>query len=236
MRVAIIGAGPSGLVQLKNLLEAHRRFSCEPFEVMLFESYPKIGGVFLHHVYEEGELVSSKFLTAFSDFRPRRDDPDFFSTDRYREYLEEYASHFDLWNYIHLNTKVLSVARGDSREHVVSYITPEGSMLKWDCDAIAICSGVHSSPNIPHIPGVENVPVVLHSQDFKSREQFGKDRTVMVLGNGETGSDVSYLAITGDTKRVILCHRNGWLGAPKVRHIQTRFIRNFVSYTDYCTR
>src|SRR6478752_5280838 len=117
MRVAIIGGGPSGLVQLKTLKTAHKHFpSIEPFEVKLFESYDKLGGVFFHHVYEDAELVSSKFLTTFSDFRPRPEDKDFFSSERYREYLEEYTTHFDLWDDIHLSTPVTGVRRGDTSE------------------------------------------------------------------------------------------------------------------------
>ncbi|KAH7155181.1 hypothetical protein B0J13DRAFT_219844 [Dactylonectria estremocensis] len=215
MRVAIIGAGPSGLVQLKVLLEAHQRFGVEPFEVKLFESYSKIGGIFLHHSYEDGELVSSKFLTTFSDFRPTHDEPDFFSTERYLEYLDAYASRFQLWPHIKFSTTVKSVRRGDDSAHVVTYQTPDGGIVEWECDAIAVCSGVHAIPHIPDIPGIERVPSVLHSSKFKTREQFGKDKTVVILGSGETGADLSYLAVTADTKRVVFCHRDGWIGAPK---------------------
>jgi dimethylaniline monooxygenase (N-oxide forming) len=223
MRVAIIGGGPSGLVQLKVLTTAHKQLpSVKPFEVKLFESYDKVGGVFLHHVYEDAELVSSKFLTCFSDFSARRDDEDFLSSERYREYLEEYATHFGLWPYINLNTHVIGVRRGDTSGHVVSYRTSKGEEHEWDCDALAVCSGVHSSPNIPFILGIQYVLTVIHSQDFKKREQFGVDKTVLVLGSGETGCDMSYLAITSPTKRVILSHRDGWIGAPKVCHTRTK--------------
>lgn len=219
MRVAIIGGGPSGLAQLKVLLDAQKRFGIDALEVKLFEAHDKIGGIFYHHSYEEGELVSSKFLTTFSDHRPRPDDPDFFSTNRYLEYLDEYAGKFHLWPHIHLGTKVLSVRRGHVSEHIVTYLTPTGETVQWECDAIAVCSGVHSIPHIPDLPGIENVPVVMHSEHFKSREQFGKDKTVVILGSGETSADIAYLAVTGQTKRVLLCHRDGWLGAPKVSNI-----------------
>lgn len=224
MRVAVIGGGPSGLVQLKVLATAHEYFpSTEPFEVKLFESYDQVGGVFLHHVYEDAELVSSKFITSFSDFRPRPEDGDFLSSERYREYLTDYATHFRLWPYIHLRTSVTGIRRGDTSEHVVSYQGPDGKELEWECDAIAVCSGVHSKAHIPDIPGIENVPTVMHSQHFKERAQFGRDKTVLVLGSGETGCDISYLAVTSDTKRVIMCHRDGWIGAPK-RNPGQRFL------------
>ena len=223
MRVAIIGAGPSGLVQLKTLLEAQQRFpdSLPDLTVRLFESHPRVGGVFLHHSYEDGELVSSKYLTTFSDFRPHASDADFFSSERYREYLEEYATHFKLWEHIKLETRVESVRRTKVGEgHVVKYVTAEGSEEEFECDAIAVCSGVHHTPNIPEIPGLEHVPVVMHSEKFKERKQLGEDTTVMILGSGETGADLAYLAITSPTKQAILCHRDGWIGAPKVSSLK----------------
>ncbi|KAL2754064.1 hypothetical protein ACRALDRAFT_1032042 [Sodiomyces alcalophilus JCM 7366] len=216
MRVAVIGGGPSGLVTLKYLSQAGAFFPGTHIDAQLFEAAPQIGGVFYHHVYQDAELVSSKFLTSFSDFRPRRDDPDFLSADRYLEYLNQYADAFGLWPHIRLSTRVVSVRRGDEAGHVVTYRTPEGEEVDWECDAVAVCSGLHNVPNIPDLPGVENVPVVMHSEKFKMSDQFGVDKTVMILGCGETSFDIAELAIRSPTKRVILCHRNGWLAAPKV--------------------
>lgn len=235
MRVAIIGGGPSGLVQLKTLLAAHQHFpGTEPFECRLFESYDEIGGVFLHHVYEDAELVSSKFLTTFSDFRPRKEDADFLSSSRYQEYLTEYATYFRLWPYIHLSTSVTGVRRGDESEHVVSYKGQDGKEVEWECDAIAVCSGVHSMPHIPDIPGIEHIPTTMHSSDFKKREQMGKDTTVLVLGSGETGADMAYLGVTSPTKRVILSHKDGWIGAPK-RNPGQRFLPWLFGDREYDT-
>lgn len=221
MRVAVIGGGPSGLVTLKYLTQTHQFFPTEPFEAKLFESASQIGGIFFHHTYEDGELVSSKFLTSFSDFRPRRDDPDFLTTDRYLEYLNEYTTHFNLWPHIHLSTLVKSVRRGDQHGHVVTYRTPEGEEIDWECDAVAVCSGLHDVPNIPHVEGIDHVPVAFHSEKFKSREQFGNGKTVMILGSGETSFDIAALAITSTAKQVVLCHREGWIGAPKASHLAT---------------
>jgi dimethylaniline monooxygenase (N-oxide forming) len=162
--------------------------------------------------------VSSKQLTAFSDLRPRNDDPDFLSASRYIQYLKEYATKFNLWPHIKLSTLVESVTRLPSGTHLVTYVPKAtGEKLTWECDAIAVCSGLHVVPNIPHLSGIERVPVTMHSSEFKQRKQFGVDRTVLILGSGETGSDVSYLAVTAPTKRVIICHRSGFHFAPKAR-------------------
>ena len=56
MRVAIIGAGPSGLVTLRYLLAAERILGSEPLEVRLFEREEGVGGTFLARTYEDVEV------------------------------------------------------------------------------------------------------------------------------------------------------------------------------------
>ncbi|PVH82727.1 FAD/NAD(P)-binding domain-containing protein [Cadophora sp. DSE1049] len=215
MRVAVIGAGPSGLVTLKYLITAHEFHDIEPIEARLFESRDSISGTFKYRVYEDAELVSSKYLTTFSDVRCTRDDQDFLSTSRFCSYLEAYATHFALWPHIRLSTTVDQVTRQKGGGHLVNYT--EGSISEeWECDAVAICSGLHVEPYVPHINGIEKIPKVLHSSQFKGREDFGVGEDVMVLGVGETAMDVSYLAVTSPTKSVTICHRDGFFFAPKV--------------------
>lgn len=107
----------------------------------------------------------------------------------------------------------------------------DGKEEIWECNAVAICSGLHVEPSIPAVKGIEHVPKVLHSSQFKSREDFGDDKNIMVLGVGETAMDISHLAVTGNTKSVTLCHRGGFVYAPKVYHPSP-----FVSYCRVLTK
>jgi dimethylaniline monooxygenase (N-oxide forming) len=75
---------------------------------------------------------------------------------------------------------------------------------------------LHREPNLPVIPGLNHVPQVLHSSEFKTKSQFGVDKTIMVVGSGETGADIAYLAVTSPTKQVLMCHKDGFHFAPKV--------------------
>ncbi|ORY57754.1 uncharacterized protein BCR38DRAFT_353799 [Pseudomassariella vexata] len=213
MRVAVIGAGPSGLVTLKYLLAARDALGTKPIEAKLFESEPSIGGTFFSRTYEDAELVSSKQLTTFSDFRIPSEG-DFLSAGRYLQYLKDYCTHFRLWPHINLLSTVKSLNKRRSGDYSLAY-TLQNGLHTWECDAVAICSGLHVLPNIPHIDGIDRIPVRLHSSEFKKRTQFDVGKTVLILGSGETASDLGYLAVTSPTEKVVLCHRDGFHLAPK---------------------
>ncbi|KAF4415524.1 flavin-containing monooxygenase [Fusarium acutatum] len=199
MKVAVIGGSPAGLATLRFLAHAHEYFPIPPIQVRLFEAESQIGGTFSYRVYEDAELVSSKYLTAFSDFRLPDNAPDFVTPEVYVQYLKDYATNFTLWPMIERNTRVEK--QGD---------------FDWECDAVAVCSGINVNPFMPHIEGIERVPKVFHSSRLKSRDQFGENTNVYIMGAGETGMDLAYLAVTSDAKTVTLCHRDGFFCAPKI--------------------
>ena len=64
-RALVIGAGPSGIVTAKYLLQERPG----EYDVTIVESSTTIGGTFVNKVYESSKLVSSKYITAFSDYR-----------------------------------------------------------------------------------------------------------------------------------------------------------------------
>ena len=141
--------------------------------------------------------------------------PDFFSAEAYYKYLEGYIKEFGLTGYIQLETPITKVKHGEKGGHVVFHIQ-EGQDTSWTCDAVAICSGPHVTPNIPIIEGIENVPTVIHSFEFKNSAQFGIGKDVFIVGNGVTGMDIAFLAVTGNTKSVTLRHQDGFHIDPKV--------------------
>ena len=64
VRVAVIGAGPAGLVTLKYLRAAEVSLQSEEVEAKLFEADASIGGTFRARTYEEGEVSQSRPPTA----------------------------------------------------------------------------------------------------------------------------------------------------------------------------
>lgn len=137
------------------------------------------------------------------------------------DYLYTYAAKFDLFQHICFDTSVVSVKRRNGG-HALILQDGGGRQREIWCDAVAVCSGLHVIPDMPHVEGIERAGTVLHSSEVKSRAQFGVDKNVIVLGAGETAMDLAYLAVTSPTKSVTICHRDGFFCGPKVReHPQT---------------
>ena len=133
----VIGSGASGLVTAKYLLE-----STEPtYQVTVVEEMRSIGGSFANKAYDNCRLVSSKYLTAFSDHRMLEDTavcPDHPSAAQYVEYLESYADRFGVQKCIKFGCEVVSIKDagkgltkgGDSNGYDVQYKTADGRTTK----------------------------------------------------------------------------------------------------------
>uniref|UniRef100_F7EWE6 Flavin-containing monooxygenase n=1 Tax=Monodelphis domestica TaxID=13616 RepID=F7EWE6_MONDO len=115
-RVAIIGAGVSGLASIKCCLE-------EGLEPTCFERSDDIGGLwqFTEHV-EEGRASlyksvvtnSSKEMSCYSDFPFPEDYPNFVPHDQFLEYLKMYANKFNLLKCIQFKTPISCMIQGKS--------------------------------------------------------------------------------------------------------------------------
>lgn len=182
--------------------------------------------------------MSSKQLTTFSDHRLPPGTPDHVSLPEYVDYLRSYVERFNLGSYIKFNCPVVRVSPlhdGSRWAHRVSYVDRNGGddtkESTFDCSHIAVCTGLHVEPNIPDIPGIENVRGdVFHSSLYKNRDQVA-GKKVLILGCGETAmgeliqanqkelsntfEDIAYESIKADAESVTMCFRTGFLSFPK---------------------
>ncbi|CAH0059319.1 unnamed protein product [Clonostachys solani] len=157
MKVAVIGGGPSGLVTLKFLLEAHKYFDIPPIDARLFESEEKIGGTFVWRIYEDAELVSSKYLTAFSDYRFSPTAPDFVTPEQYVQYLNEYASHFvKVRGQFGHNSNVVILGAGETAMDI-GYLA-----ITAPTRSVSIChrGGFFCAPKVIPVPQIRGEKVV----------------------------------------------------------------------------
>jgi dimethylaniline monooxygenase (N-oxide forming) len=190
-RVAVIGAGVSGLATAKCLLD-------EGLEPVVFEQKSEIGGLWSYHeelpdggsvVYRSLRTNTSKQTLAFSDFPLPENLPDFPHHTAVLQYLQNYASHFGLQQYILLNTIVESVEPTEQWKWTVCTRTGETTTTET-FDAVIVCTGRDRYPALPDIPGSKTFSgEILHSSRYKGPEDFaGKD--VVVAGVGSSGVDI----------------------------------------------
>lgn len=125
-------------------------------------------------------------------------------------YLHSYANQFDLKKLISFNHLVVRVAPvDDDKWEVVVKNLPNNTFDTNIFDAIFICNGHYSDPQIPNIPGAEDFRgKLMHSHDFRTAEAFRgmftfdifeylitifalkTDQTVLVIGGGSSGNDI----------------------------------------------
>lgn len=210
IKVCIVGGGPAGLVALKTLGEQTK----VDYDCVLLEAESAIGGTFRYRSYENAQLVSSKQLTCFSDFRmPTSYKSDHIDLPEYCAYLERYAKHFSLNKHIKLDCRVISIERAGAC-HRVQW-SNEGNLHEDIFDKLILATGLHVTPSIPDIRGIENIKERIHSSQYKCRKQIAGKR-VLVLGCGETAMDIAYEAIKSDCPQVVMSQRGGFLSFPKV--------------------
>ena len=178
--VVIIGAGPSGLVAMKELIEQGHSVTC-------LEKSAYIGGAFAKDmVYSTLYLTISNLLMAFSDFTPKDHNStiNYSSAQEYLKYLEDYTTHFKLWDYIQLGTQVIHASMDKSTGQWVVKTTNK----VYTADVLIVATGANHTPKIIDLPGYTGK--VTHSADYREASSF-KDQNVLVIGVGESSSDLA---------------------------------------------
>jgi len=188
-RVCVIGAGASGLVTIKELLQEGHLPEC-------YEANSSFGGVFFYQknkggVYDNTYLTISNYRMAFSDFPPHENKRHYWHFSEYYNYLMEYIKAFDLSPHIHFSTEVQDVTKKGELWHVKikNLLTNDVKILQFDC--VAVCSGTFQIPKMVDIEGLHTFPgKIYHSNDYKNNNLF-KDEKVLCIGIGESSADIT---------------------------------------------
>ena len=185
--VTIIGAGWSGLLACKHMLE-------EGLSVMVLERRATIGGVWQYSddpnetsVMRSTQCTSSITVTEMSDF-PMPDEFNAFPThSQIVIYLESYADHFKLRPHIHLNVKVDRVEKEDNCWNI--HTTSEEM---YQSKYLVICTGIYEKINdeLRHTLFKDYTGALYHSKEIKFPLEKHKGHKILIVGGGETASDI----------------------------------------------
>ena len=173
-RVAVVGAGPGGLVSAKHAIEAG-------FEVSVFEASDDLGGQWNTAAAHSGiwpgmRTNTSRAMTAFSDY-PAPPSHDLHPlAEQIHDYLRSYSDAFGVTDRIRFNTRVRDVR-------------PAWLVDGEPFDAVIVASGRFRAPVLPdHLAGFTGE--LLHAFDYPGADHF-RDRRVLVYGNGVSGHEIA---------------------------------------------
>lgn len=185
VRVAVIGAGCSGITAVKNLLQAGIS------QVVCYEQNSDIGGNWIFSaeeshssVCETTHIISSKTMSEYVDFPMPEDYPDYPSHDQVLAYFRSYARHFDLYPYIRFNTRVESAILGDDQRWTITAAAGDSEVY----DYLLVANGHHNRPRHPEGIAESFTGRYLHSHNYKTNKSFADER-VLVIGSGNSGCD-----------------------------------------------
>lgn len=210
-RVAVIGAGPTGLMALKNLKE-------DGFDVTGFDARAYVGGLWRYSTDESLSAAentvfnSSIYRSAASDFPFPEGTDDFPTSGQMYRYLESYCDHFGLREHIKLNTRVRGIRR-DGKEWVIdietSSISESNERERSESfDKVLIATGSFTKPKYPEIEGIDLFEgPKIHSINFHHEAQF-RGKKVLLVGLHATAQDVT-AALHGHASKVYIAHRTG---------------------------
>ncbi|WP_022893070.1 flavin-containing monooxygenase [Agromyces subbeticus] len=216
-RIALIGAGPSGLAGARALSLAGI-----PFDG--FEAGPDVGGLWnidnpRSTMYESAHLISSRTTTEFAEF-PMTSTADYPSHRELLDYFRAYADAFGLRERFRLETRVTDVSPlpgkgGDGSRAPgwrVTVVTADGETTTSDYSGVILANGTLAEPKVPSFRGTFTGEI-MHTSAYKSAKVFDGKR-VLVIGAGNSGCDIAVDAVH-HAASVDLSVRRGYYFVPR---------------------
>ena len=218
--VAVIGAGPGGLVTARWL-------TSQGFDVTIFEAGPELGGQWAGEegrsgVWPEMHTNTSRILTAFSDL-PHDGSTTFPSNRDVLAYLHRYAETFGLR--VQCGAEVVHLSRGEVGWEL------EFSTGAERFDRVVVASGRFQTPVIPPVPGLATFiggAAVSSTYDFRDRERYRGQR-VLVAGCAVSALEIAAELVRAGARVVVTQRRQRYVlpkfaaGVPSDHRIFTRY-------------
>lgn len=184
-KIAIIGAGCSGITALKNCLDQGLE------NIVCYEQNDQVGGNWIFtagdghsSVCETTHIISSKTMSQYRDYPMPDHYPDYPSHRQVLAYFQGYAQHFGLHDYIQFNTRVEKAEKQADESWAITLDNGEQKRF----DFLVIANGHHNNPRHPKPIKDNFTGRYLHSHSYKSNDSF-KDEKVLVVGGGNSACD-----------------------------------------------
>lgn len=231
-RVAIIGAGPSGLAQLRAFQSAAQKGAEIP-EVVCFEKQSDWGGLWNYTwrtgVDENGEPVHCSMYRYLWTNGPKEglEFADYSFEEHFGKQIASYPPRAVMVDYIEGRVKKAGVRdwirfstvirwvdydEDTGKFTVTAHDMVEDRMYKEVFDHVIVASGHFSSPNVPEYPGFETFNGrIVHAHDFRDAREFaGKD--VLLVGASYSAEDIGSQCWKYGAKSITTSYRSAPMG------------------------
>jgi len=202
-RIGIIGAGPSGLAQLRAFQSAAKNGEDIP-EIVCYEKQADWGGLWNYSwrtgVDESGEPCHASMYRYLWSNGPKEglEFADYTFDEHFGKEIASYPPRAVLFDYIkgrvekagvrdwiRFNNVVRDVRFDDatSKFTVTARDTKADKETVEELDHIIVASGHFSTPSVPYYPGFEGFNGrILHAHDFRDAREF-IDKDILILGS-----------------------------------------------------
>lgn len=231
-RVAIIGAGPSGLAQLRAFQSAKANGEEIP-DIVCYEKQDDWGGLWKYTwrtgVDKDGEPCHCSMYRYLWSNGPKEglEFADYTFDEHFGKEIASYPPRAVLFDYIEGRVKKAGVRDWIRFNHVVRDVRYNQNTGRFtvtardsgndresieDFDHVIVASGHFSTPNVPYYPGFESFNGrILHAHDFRDAREF-KDKDILILGTSYSAEDIGSQCWKYGCKSVTVAHRTAPMG------------------------
>ena len=229
-KVAVIGAGPSGLAVLRAFQTAKANGDEIP-EIVCFEKQDNWGGLWNYTwrtgLDQYGEAVHGSMYRYLWSNGPKEglEFADYSFEEHFGKQIASYPPRSVLFDYIEgrikktevrdwikFSTAVKNVEQSDDGFTVTTCDLTTSKTNVGYFDHVIVCSGHFSTPNMPSFDGFERFPGrILHAHDFRDATEFqGKD--VLLIGTSYSAEDIGSQCWKYGAKSITVSHRTAAMG------------------------
>jgi len=231
-RIAIIGAGPSGMAQLRAFQSAKAKGLQVP-EIVCFEKQNDWGGLWNYTwrtgVDQHGEPVHGSMYRYLWSNGPKEalEFADYSFDEHFKEPIPSYPPREVLWDYmqgrvdkakvkdqVRFNTAVQQVTFDEETHQFTVQVChhPSNEVYSEQFDYVIVASGHFSTPRVPEFQGFNQFNGrILHAHDFRDAVEF-KDKTVLIVGSSYSAEDIGSQCFKYGAKQIYSCYRSQPMG------------------------
>ena len=229
-RVAILGAGPSGLAQLRAFQSAKANGDDIP-EIVCYEKQSDWGGLWNYTwrtgLDQYGEPVHGSMYRYLWSNGPKEglEFADYSFEEHFGKQIASYPPRAVLFDYIKgrvekagvrewikFETAVKNVSYENGKFHVTVRDLPSDTMMTEEFDNVICCTGHFSTPNAPQFDGFEKFPGrILHAHDFRDAVEF-KGQDILIIGTSYSAEDIGSQCWKYGANSITVSHRTAAMG------------------------